>query len=1621
MLGVDEMLTFFRKKILRTCVTLVSCGMVNLTVVHADYSPTEEQRRLLFDHESHNLDLEKLPSEELPKELLEGKLGDFINPDTGELGFWVVDLDIPGNFDIPVRVARILDSDTDRPKFTRSQIVNDSRSGTANWGLDLPYILLGSINSSGTVGCMDKQHMLDFKDEMYVQPRMGLEKKTWPLLKTKNVSNTDVFGSNQPEYTNKEMWRVNQTKTNGKCTWTAVDPDGTTYEYGQDFVIENDNGKRKHAMMVTKITDVHGNWVNFTYRSNHKHLTKIESSDGRKITLVYRDNRWFFELECILTDNRSLIWVYNFKYVPGTQIKYLSKVWLMQDIERYWEYDQMAGVYDYNRRKEDEDGNRARRCVFGTNARVRSPDGLVGNFTTKKIVNFAEANSANAIKGASHRAACLADSDGGDYADGTSKHGNFITYFTSAVTSKKLSGPGIETATWTYEYDEGDLYNTNTFVATVHKNKNKPVDVDITKPKKRTFTDPLGTKYEFKIGRSLNDTGQLISQSIYAKGSKKATRTVEYEQVFSQKPLGHAFSRDTDNSKSNEHWSRVSKRTWTQEGVIYTKEYEYDNRGYETKTTASSTLQTGKIVNETKYQNLTSKWILGLPIKKTRNKKEVWSSTRDSKGQIILEKHLGAEFERKRWNADGTLAETKNGKQHIKKFENYKRGTPQKVTDLNGAVTTKIVDNKGWVSQVTNPSGYTEKFTRNRFGWVLKIDRPVGYADTVIKFTPPSASNGVVEEATTGTGKRKKVVKTTYDGYGDRILVKTSNNHNRIEIYEKIKYDKLRRINFKSWKSSSFSASAGIETKYDELGRPTEEKETVSPNVTTKTEYLTDNRIRETDENGVTKTKHYSGYGSPSDGKLTLVENPNGMKEYLTYDVQQNLTRVRYNHNGTNFISTFKYNSRNQLCLHTTPESLSIAYTYDEVGLKSSKQWGVSSTYKCEDPVTVNIADFVKPKPSTTPSKKPVTKPTTNPSTTPTTTNPLENGCSGNEIWRNNRCEPLIPGTLPYSEKSNSNTITYSYNELGQETKVDFSSATEDDILRTYDKAGNETKVTRGNIIRENTFGKRRELLKEVLKVGDTTYTSSYTYSNTGGKTSHTTPTGVKISYSLDFLDRPTALIIGSKSYVSDVEYFPNGILKTAKLHTKHTNSKEAILLKNELNTRMLLKKTTLSKNGVDDLSEDYAYYKNRQLKSVNDSVSENTKRHDRKFVYDNMNQLTSASNTSRTESFEYDGFKNIVSMKFRRSDYERDFSQDFEKEIALTIAYDSKSNLIKTIVEKVTTVLKETHILRHESSSLTVGYDSRGKALSTVDGVHLAYNKSDLITKALSDSKIVFEAAYDGNGQRAWAKLYNDGQSFSTNTFQSDFSNLFFQEDYINSGSNKQILSNVTVSQFGRLATLNISKCIFWSFQNHFNNTVIIMTDKNEKFLTSTLGPYGSSWIENYELKELEQCQPENNTTVEEKKTPSSKPTKPAKPTTPSKPAPTPNPGNPGSPLNPGNPGLGPNQHLNSPSAVGATVSAISNETSEVPKRPIFRNSTLDPETKLFYFVESGYYEPYIGRFITPTKSRNFNKSMNSRTDINLYDIRNNDPVNFEISPRYSVFDDDVEYREIQGYTERF
>ena len=421
----------------------------------------------------------------------------------------------------------------------------------------------------------------------------------------------------------------------------------------------------------------------------------------------------------------------------------------------------------------------ARRCTFGNNARIKHPNGTVLELKTKKIVNFKQAESPNGHIGTSHRAACLPPINvynnvgshssalrSASLSDGSSSYGKFLTFFTSAAYEKKVTMVDGTTKKWTVEYDEGDLFNSNSSKystnKSVHKNQNNPQTIDITKPKTRTITDPLGHKHVVKVGRSLSDSGLELSREIFAKGSKNASQTTKNEYVYSSKRLGYAWNRTKLNQKSAEHWVRLYKQTIVRNGTTYTSTYEYNEYGQPTKVTKSSTLQTGKIVEKTTYKHNKAKWILGLVKTFSINDREISGATYDNFGRKVLETRNGAEYMRFRWNSDGTLAAKRNGNDETTKYSDYRRGVPQSTTLPNGGKIKLLVNNNGKIIQKTTPGGYVEKTKFNNSGLITRIDRPTGYADTLITYTLPTISTGLIKIETTGIGSQKKIVKTTY-------------------------------------------------------------------------------------------------------------------------------------------------------------------------------------------------------------------------------------------------------------------------------------------------------------------------------------------------------------------------------------------------------------------------------------------------------------------------------------------------------------------------------------------------------------------------------------------------------------------------------------------------------------------------------------------------------------------------------------------------------------------------------------------------------------------------------------------------------------------------------------------
>lgn len=196
--------------------------LIALSMVTAPYGSTQHtinagQRRLLLDHEAY---VSSIVENVVESNGLED-FGQTINPDTGELSFRHVDIDLPGDSDFDVSFVRYISSDPDRPNFHGNASSTSSR-GLGNWSSDFPNIVLPSIKSNGTAGCISDVTEVDIKDAMFVSPRIRLKGKTHNLLKKSETSSSTVFGTDVPDYTTPSMIKVEQTRSGNSCRWTAT-------------------------------------------------------------------------------------------------------------------------------------------------------------------------------------------------------------------------------------------------------------------------------------------------------------------------------------------------------------------------------------------------------------------------------------------------------------------------------------------------------------------------------------------------------------------------------------------------------------------------------------------------------------------------------------------------------------------------------------------------------------------------------------------------------------------------------------------------------------------------------------------------------------------------------------------------------------------------------------------------------------------------------------------------------------------------------------------------------------------------------------------------------------------------------------------------------------------------------------------------------------------------------------------------------------------------------------------------------------------------------------------------------------------------------------------------------
>ncbi|MEL7480522.1 MAG: hypothetical protein AAGJ29_03095, partial [Pseudomonadota bacterium] len=402
-------------------------------------------------------------------------LGDQIDLNTGALSFEHVDVSIPGNSSLPVEIRRSI----------RQSTPYDEKLGFGLWELEIPNISIileaGGVydGNSGPQQFDQTELQHNICDLFEVEPiatvsvplgpgqTVGINPPGGPQffniyrgyqysngwnLSIPGVGEQKIMaqptGVNWPagtEGVTKDYWHVSCSSLgNGKYAAIATSPSGTQYEFSRvrafdvsniPFTGANGQGaaleRARYMFLVTRITDVNGNTVDYTYNGSNK-LTRIKSNDGRQIDLSYGTNGL---ISSVSAHGRT--WTYSYSTISAHGQTYVSLTNVTRPDGQRWTFTDFENLA--------LDGSST---VCGsssprtTSMSVTHPDGMSGTFNLRETRHQSGRREGFAICGLSQTPKQEANNEA-----------NWNSVF--SVVSKTLSGSGYPSATWSYTYSGG--------------------------------------------------------------------------------------------------------------------------------------------------------------------------------------------------------------------------------------------------------------------------------------------------------------------------------------------------------------------------------------------------------------------------------------------------------------------------------------------------------------------------------------------------------------------------------------------------------------------------------------------------------------------------------------------------------------------------------------------------------------------------------------------------------------------------------------------------------------------------------------------------------------------------------------------------------------------------------------------------------------------------------------------------------------------------------------------------------------------------------------------------------------------------------------------------------------
>jgi RHS repeat-associated protein len=751
----------------------------------------------------------------------------------------------------------------------------------------------------------------------------------------------------------------------------AISPSGTKYWLdwltftNYDWINTYSNGVSvvlrsvEASMLVTRIEDANGNWVNYTY--DDRYLTGITASDGREISLAWTSYNWgggsyingqgpFRFVNAITVQPQSetpRVWQYNYALETGgwywRRDAHLRKVIRPDGSEWTFNLDPLVkGVYSVR-----SDGSVAVVSYKNLDSTMTSPSGATASY------NFSPGSHKRYIAP-------------GGFHDIRYEHqtGHFL-----APAKKRVTGPGVD-LTWVYTYTPGH---------------NRPENLTPWQLVNTTITNPDQTKTRYTVNNIYRDRleGRIGKMEVLDAAGVVAREEIYTYADASQSPypakVGSSLLAHVG-AAGMETYIPLLNRTTIQQGDLYT--YRVDNFDVFARTTGQSLYSANHAkTTTTEYYDNPAIWIFGKVQRSSINGTEVQRIEFNDRGLPWRSYRFRKLMQITTYHADGTIATATDGRGNTTTLTTWKRGIPQSVrypstTEApSGAVESLSVNDHGWITAVTNAVGYKTCFGHDPMGRVTSILHPSinvqGECDGS-RWRPVSIVHqrvGYDEHGLpaghwrTSRYEGNQHINVYYDALLRPVLeevLDASDIGNTLSQTVK-RFDDQGRVVFQSYPQRGVGnyqdISAGARTNYDALGRVTRiEQDSEQDVLISVNQYLPGLLVRTTNPRQLSTVTAYMAWDEPSYDLPIASVQPEGKVIEIARHPQLGWPLSLKQRNADSSLQqtrSYVYDQYAQLCKTIDPETGATVMAYDDAG---NLAWSASglvypkylSTFQCD-------------------------------------------------------------------------------------------------------------------------------------------------------------------------------------------------------------------------------------------------------------------------------------------------------------------------------------------------------------------------------------------------------------------------------------------------------------------------------------------------------------------------------------------------------------------------------------------------------------------------------------------------------------------------------------------------